>query len=49
MLPPVRRTIKPNWWTIVPVLASVALWGGIAYTGAALNDKDEAVAVASRD
>jgi len=49
MLPPVRRPLKPNWWTIVPVLASVALWGGIVYTGSALNDRDEAVAVASRD
>jgi hypothetical protein len=49
MLPPVRRPLKPNWWTLVPVLASVALWGGIAYTGAALSDRDEAVAVASRD
>ncbi len=53
MLPPVpKRPMKPNWWTIVPVLASVALWGGILYagawTGSALDDKSERVAAISQ-
>jgi hypothetical protein len=45
MLRPVRRPLKPNWWTIAPVLASLALWGGIlsvgAWTGSAANDRAE--------
>lgn len=50
MLPSVRRRpLKPNWWTIVPVVASVLLWGGIMYVGAVtsstLSDTPEQVAV----
>jgi hypothetical protein len=49
MLPSVRqRPLKPNWWTIVPVLASLLLWGGIMYVGAltgpTLSDRSERVA-----
>lgn len=52
MLPPVlRRPLKPNWWTIFPLVATLALWGGILYAGAwtssALGDKSERVAAIS--
>lgn len=52
MLPPVlRRPLKPNWWTIFPLVATLALWGGILYAGAwtnsALGDKAEQVAAIS--
>lgn len=29
-----RRPLKPNWWTILPLLANVALWAGIVGAGA---------------
>ncbi len=28
-----RRPLRPNWWTIAPLLANAALWGAIAYVG----------------
>lgn len=43
MFPFRRWPIKANWWTILPVLSSLALWGAIFYVGAmaksALDDK----------
>lgn len=51
MLHAVRRPLRPNWWTILPVLASVAIWGGIVYVGAltnsALDQRSEQVAALS--
>jgi hypothetical protein len=52
MLPPfLRRPLKPNWWTIFPLVATLVLWGGIifagAWTGSALSDKAERVAAIS--
>lgn len=49
MLPHVRqRRLKPNWWTISPLVTSLLLWGAILYaglwTGSTLNDKAEQVA-----
>ncbi len=43
MFPFRRWPVKANWWTILPVLASLALWGAIIQVGlmtkAALDDK----------
>jgi hypothetical protein len=43
MFPFRRWPVKANWWTIVPVLASLVLWGAIIHVGlrtkAALDDK----------
>jgi hypothetical protein len=43
MFPFRRWPVKANWWTILPVLSSLALWGAIFYVGAmtkaALDDK----------
>jgi hypothetical protein len=43
MFPFRRWPLKANWWTILPVLASVALWGAIIYVAAmtksALDDR----------
>lgn len=43
MFPFRRWPVKANWWTILPVLASVALWGAIIHVGlrtkAALDDR----------
>lgn len=51
MFPFRRRPWRPNWWTIAPVLASVALWSAIGYVGlrtkSALDDKAERVAYAA--
>ncbi len=49
MLPSVRRRpTKPNWWTIVPVVASLFLWVGIMYvgvlTGSTLRERSARVA-----
>jgi hypothetical protein len=36
MFPRGRRPLRlrPNWWTILPLLANAALWMGIVYVGA---------------
>lgn len=51
MFPFRRWPWRPNWWTIAPVVASLALWSGIAYVGlrakSALDDKAQRVAFAS--
>ena len=43
MFPFRRWPVRANWWTILPVLASLALWGAIIHVGlktkAALDDK----------
>jgi hypothetical protein len=43
MFPFRRWPVKANWWTILPVLASVVLWGAIIHVGlrtkAAFDDK----------
>ena len=26
-----RRPLRPNWWTILPLIANAALWAGIVY------------------
>ena len=43
MFPFRRWPMKANWWTILPVLSSLALWGAIFYVGAmtksAMDDK----------
>jgi hypothetical protein len=49
MLPHVRqRRLKPNWWTISPLITSLLLWGAILgagiWTGSALNGDAERVA-----
>lgn len=33
MLRPGRGPLRPNWWTILPLLANAALWVGIVYVG----------------
>jgi hypothetical protein len=52
MLPRLRqRPLKPNWWTISPLVTSLILWAAILFagiwTGSTLNDKDERVAAIS--
>lgn len=43
MFPFRRWPVKANWWTILPVLASLVLWGAIVHVGlktkAVLDDK----------
>jgi len=43
MFPFRRWPVKANWWTILPVLASLVLWGAIIHVGlmtkTALDDK----------
>ncbi len=43
MFPFRRWPVKANWWTILPVVASMALWGAIIYVGlwtkSALDDQ----------
>ncbi len=34
MTPLRRPPLRPNWWTILPLLASAAMWAGIIYVGA---------------
>ncbi len=33
MFPRERRPLRPNWWTILPLIANTALWVGIVYVG----------------
>lgn len=46
-----RQALKPNWWTIFPLVASLLLWGGIMYvgavTGSAISDRSERIAAIS--
>lgn len=43
MFPFRRWPVRANWWTILPVLASLVLWGAIIHVGlrtkAVLDDK----------
>ncbi len=53
MLPRLRQhPLKPNWWTILPVVVSLVLWGGIMYigavTGSAMDDRSERIAAISQ-
>jgi hypothetical protein len=40
--------LKPNWWTISPLVTSIILWAAILYvslwTGSTLDDRAERVA-----
>jgi hypothetical protein len=52
MLPRIRQgRLKPNWWTISPLVTSLLLWGAILYAGlstaSAPDNKDEQVAAVS--
>ena len=49
MLPRLRqRRLKPNWWTITPIVTSAVLWAAILYvslwTGSAMDNRAEPVA-----
>lgn len=48
-----RRPLRPNWWTILPLLANTALWVGIIYVGvrakSMLDDKAATAIYAASD